>query len=167
MNDEIIIDGVNVAECYFYYNGECRCELNCIDLYENKTIIELAQRSPEHNYMECKPSENCYFKKLKRLEAEKQDLIDYFELRESGMQEDIQYWKNKAQELYKQLEKYKAENEKLREHLKKWQKFLSKGYCDCEVNESLRAENEKLKKEIEKMRIECAECDLKNLGSED
>ena len=74
MTKEIIIDGVNVAECYFYYKGECRCELNCIDLYKNKTIVELAQRNPEHNYMECKPSENCYFKQLKRLQEENEGL---------------------------------------------------------------------------------------------
>ena len=74
MSNEVIIDGCNVAECYFYYKGECRCELNCIDLYENKTIMELATRNPEHNYMECEPSQNCYYKQLKRHEAENEKL---------------------------------------------------------------------------------------------
>lgn len=54
----------------------------------------------------------------------------------------------------KQLKRLEAENECLKRSNQAWGLTV--------VN--LREENEKLKKEIEKMRIECAECDLKNLG---
>jgi hypothetical protein len=84
---EVIIDGVNVAECKrrIGKNNYCRYfKRNC----------------SENNY-------NCVWKQLQRAKSEKQDLINYYELREGGMLDEIQHWKNKAQEFYKELEQYK------------------------------------------------------------
>ena len=56
MSEEIIIDGVDVAECCFYNNGKCNnpngMACNCI----NNTV--------------------CYFKEFKRLQAENKRLKD-------------------------------------------------------------------------------------------
>lgn len=109
---EIIIDGCNVAECPFYqyqtpddykmkYPESGDCEIGMAGyLFDYDRINEELEK-------ECISNHNCFFKQLQRAKAEKQDLINYFELREGGMEEDIQYWKNKAQEIYKELEQYK------------------------------------------------------------
>ena len=99
----IIIDGVNVAECMFILDEKHLKTPNCtLKISQNEIIGNCINRP------------NCYFKQLKRLEAEKKDLINYFELRESGMLEEIQYWKNKAQDLYKQLQDNITKNEEIR-----------------------------------------------------
>ena len=54
----------------------------------------------------------------------------------------------KYYKLYEQLKRLEAENEKLKKHLKQWQKFLSKGYCECEFSKNLVQENNQLKKEL-------------------
>lgn len=77
MTEEIIIDGVDVAGCYFYYKGECHCELDCIDTDKGETIEELFYR-PEHNYIECEPSKNCYYKQFKRLQEKYDTLTNKF-----------------------------------------------------------------------------------------
>ena len=62
MTEEIIIDGVNVAECEFYYEGEC-CQTN----YKNEIFTK-----------RCKCSDKlCYYKQLKRLEQENKKLKEY------------------------------------------------------------------------------------------
>ena len=78
MTEEIIIDGVNVAGCYFYYKGECRCEQNCIDDDKGETIKELFYREPEHNKWECEPSKDCYYKQLQILKQENEKLKEKF-----------------------------------------------------------------------------------------
>lgn len=83
----IIIDGCNVAECKHFDDGDC---LN-----------------PALTVLSCEAEKNCLYKQLQRAETEKQDLINYYELREGGMLEDVQYWKNKAQEFYKELDNYR------------------------------------------------------------
>lgn len=108
---EVYINGCNVAKCYFYYKGECRCELDCTDLYKNETIIELAIRSPEHNYMECKPSDNCYFKQLQRAKAE---LEQYKKSKQASYESMQAEWNNAVNE----LRDVKAENEKLKAKLR-------------------------------------------------
>ena len=73
-NKETIIDGVDVAGCYFYYKGECRCEQNCIDDDKGEIIEELFYREPEHNKWECELSKNCYYKQLNQLKEDNEEL---------------------------------------------------------------------------------------------
>lgn len=54
MTEEIIIDGVNVAECCYKDGVICRLNLPC--------------------GMECCDNPNCYYKQLKRLEQENKEL---------------------------------------------------------------------------------------------
>lgn len=75
MSEEIIIDGVNVAECdYFedtheepdnlnggYYIQHCYCGLQ------------------GDNYCICNKNHNCYFKQLQRLKQENEELKKYIE----------------------------------------------------------------------------------------
>ena len=63
MAKDIIIDGVNVAECEYYYEMD-DCDGNH-QLCNNATDIK-------NEY--CEHYKNCYFKKLKRLEKENEEL---------------------------------------------------------------------------------------------
>ena len=54
---QIIIDGIDVSGCDCYYNGKCLCEYNEI----NRKIIR---------YYSCNKFPNCYYKQLKRSEAQ-------------------------------------------------------------------------------------------------
>lgn len=119
-NKEIIIDGVDVAGCYFYYKGECRCEQNCIDDDKGETIEELFYREPEHNKWECELSKNCYYKQLKRKEQECEGLKEQINCKcfdpNSNNNRCISY--NRIAEDYgrdlKKLDKLKSENEELK-----------------------------------------------------
>lgn len=128
MSNEVIIDGCNVAECKNF--DEEMTKYNVYDCCEMEGFPRF-----------CKGYE-CYFKQLKRLKAEKQDLINYFELREGGMLEDIQYWKNKAQYFYKELEQYKESKQASYEAMQREWNYAINTLRDVE------AENEKLKKEV-------------------
>lgn len=133
---EVIIDGCNVAECKYYVedNGIIAPD----GTPERTSLCTSPEKSCENSDC-CVCNPNCYFKQLQRAKAEKQDLINYYELREGGMLEDIQYWKNKAQEFYKELEEYKKSKQASYENMQaEWNKA---------VNElrDVKAENEKLK----------------------
>lgn len=116
--ESIIIDGVNVAECKHFDDGDC---LN-----------------PAETVLSCESQTDCLFKQLQRAKAEKQDLINYYELREGGMLEDIQYWNNKAQELNKKFEEYKKSKQASYESMQKEWNFAINTLRDVE------AENERL-----------------------
>lgn len=63
---------------------------------------------------------------LQHAKAEKQDLINYYELREGGMLEDIQHWKNKAQEFSKEFEQYKKSKQASYESMQiEWNKAVN------------------------------------------
>lgn len=108
---EIIIDGVNVAECeyleedYFIYDliGEKHLEHNkCMIISAYDDIIT-----------DCSQCPNCYFKQLQRLKAENEKLKKQLEIND---EEDIT-----VQISQNQLEEYtrlKANNEKLKECLR-------------------------------------------------
>lgn len=55
MKEEIYIDGVNVAKCEYYYRCDCKID--------DDTDINL-----------CKWHDDCYYKQLKRLEQENEEL---------------------------------------------------------------------------------------------
>lgn len=133
MSNEVIIDGCNVAECKHLWKDNSVIELNfCRINFDNNYFSNGIPCCDK-----CNKHPDCYFKQLQRAKAEleqykiKYPIIDCYRCKN--------FQENKV---------LKAENEKLKEHLKQWQKFLSKGYCDCEVNENLREENERLKEEI-------------------
>ena len=69
MSEEIIIDGVNVAECEYYIQDYQRAN-NIEGRYEHcKDVCELNG----DNYFYCKMNKNCYYKQLKRLQAENEE----------------------------------------------------------------------------------------------
>ena len=63
MTEEIIIDGVNVAECGYYYDTFGHCDLCGIGTDRSDTFC-----------LYCKDNTNCYYKQLKRLEQENKEL---------------------------------------------------------------------------------------------
>lgn len=78
-NNEIYIDGVNVAGCEFYDNGSCR---------------ECDMRVPFYSDIDCydKCNKDCSYKQLKRLEQENAELKAENELlREENLEEQKQY----------------------------------------------------------------------------
>lgn len=69
MTKEIIIDGVNVAECGFYHpeiDNYCHIALAFSDDYVDN----------DHTYLECKQNPNCYFKQLQRLKEKNTELLN-------------------------------------------------------------------------------------------
>ena len=60
MSEEIIIDGVNVEECSYYNKDN---EPYCCEIWDNECEAQL-----------------CYYKQLKRLQAENERLKDNIEL---------------------------------------------------------------------------------------
>ena len=64
MSEEIIIDGVNVAECRFLDEWK-HCDI-CDELCDSKCLIV--------EDIECKTYDDCYYKQLKRLQAENEEL---------------------------------------------------------------------------------------------
>lgn len=102
-SNKVIIDGVNVAGCEHLWKDNSVIDLNfCKINFDNNYFSNGIPCCDK-----CNKHPNCYFKQLQRAKAEKQDLINYYELREGGMLDEIQHWKNKAQEFYKELEQYK------------------------------------------------------------
>lgn len=69
MTKKIIIDGVNVAECTFSSIGIDKCCYCEEQLYDDGTP-----------FFKCEDEQNCYFKKLKRLEKENEELKEQFEI---------------------------------------------------------------------------------------
>lgn len=133
---QIIINGVDVAGCYFYYKGECRCEQNCIDDDKGETIEELFYREPEHNKWECELSKNCYYKQLKAKEQECDELKKQLERKEENYQKFLsksnKYIHNLVDEnvqdisnLARQLEQLKTENEKMSKGYSKLTEIVS------------------------------------------
>ena len=59
MSEEIIIDGVNVAECGFYHPE-----------YDNYCHIALAFSEDYGECLECQDNPDCYYKQLQRLKQE-------------------------------------------------------------------------------------------------
>ena len=70
---EIIIDGVDVAGCNFFIEDYQRAN-NIEGRYEHcKNVCELNG----DNYFYCKMNKNCYYKQLKRLKKENEELKKY------------------------------------------------------------------------------------------
>ena len=110
---EIIIDGVNVAECsYFTDNKECFAEYSC----EWGEITEFSK---------CNELPNCYYKQLKRLEAENEKLKDkaykdadmIYQLTEENREYDIDLSieKEAHKSTIERLDKYHKTLEDIRE----------------------------------------------------
>lgn len=71
MDKEVIIDGVNVAECMHYDNPYC----------DQSYLGEGGLLKNTPNPKKCEGRKNCYYKQLQRLQAEKDtqsSLIDFY-----------------------------------------------------------------------------------------
>ena len=104
---EIIIDGVNVAGCNSYKEGHCL----------DKTAILLCDTNKCSNY------KDCYYKQLKRLEQENEELKNRLQILDDKIltvEITVEEFEN-----YKQL---KQENEELKKL-----KCKFKEYCTCDT----------------------------------
>ena len=107
-NNEIYIDGVNVAECENYvhieeerYKPECNCRL---------TTVERGYYCDTYATSVCE-EENCKYKQLKRLEQENEKLKE--EKLYRGI--DRQFIEDANDKLFYQAEKYHKALEEIRE----------------------------------------------------
>ena len=123
MTEEIIIDGVNVAGCYW----KCKdgdCAMYYADLSADNNELEFG--------FNCEDNTDCYFKQLKRLKQENAELQAYKDVNEDFKKawdelnkkynEVLSLAKQNAdsneyclQELEKENEKLRKENERLAE----------------------------------------------------
>lgn len=68
MNEEIIIDGVNVAECEYRHINEFLLKSTCNLSYHKRQDGRMA-------YKDCQDMPNCLYKQLKRLQKENSQLV--------------------------------------------------------------------------------------------
>ena len=129
--EPIMIDGVDVSECEFFSSGLGYCTIGL--LANDGTHI-------------CECEQNCYYKKLKRLEneyegfaakytdmeitlktkeeeCEKKDkdikfLLEKLDLANNRIQDCEIYWEKEKKNLKQQLDQLKVENEELQEKIK-------------------------------------------------
>lgn len=76
MPEEIIIDGVNVAECEYMLNNKIKGKQHCPAKampYAKETSC-ICRKSIDTPYNFCKHNPNCHYKQLKRLEQERDEL---------------------------------------------------------------------------------------------
>ena len=140
MSEEIIIDDVNVAECEFYFedNGVIAPD----GTPERANICTSPENSCKNNDS-CYCNKNCYYKQLKRLQAENYKLKESLKV---FNRPDVK----KVLTLYncREIERLEQENKELKEL-----KCKFKEYCTCDT-ERLQAENEELKAGL------CKQCDF-------
>jgi predicted RNase H-like nuclease (RuvC/YqgF family) len=103
---QIIIDGVNVAECEHLYR-----EIDCLAHMDYSECCE--GYDPSYGYC---PNTDCYYKQLKRKE---QECENYKQLAAKHCAETIN--------MQREIDQLKAKNEKLKEEVKK-QKEIAKEY---------------------------------------
>ena len=122
--EEIIIDGINVAGCDFY-------ELcGCID--------------DNHELNECKDNPNCYYKQLQRAKQENNSLEAELQNITVQSNNEITALKQENEKANKDLLTERQENAvlatenyKLRKVLEKIKEFLGYGYIVDKINEVL------------------------------
>jgi predicted RNase H-like nuclease (RuvC/YqgF family) len=113
MTEEIIIDGVNVAECHCkapYKNdyGDVQCKCYRFEDIENNTFL----------FGICKQHPNCYYKQLKRLEQKNKKLKEEIQFHDKE-NSNLLAKRNAAQIGYDEIrevrERYRSALEEIRE----------------------------------------------------
>lgn len=77
MTKEIIIDGCNVAECEYAILPKNQCPAKSMPYAKETSCIACKEHNTKLNF--CKNNPDCYFKQLKRLEKENEELKKEFE----------------------------------------------------------------------------------------
>ena len=111
-NKQIIIDGVDVSGCAYFWNKECRCIQDCIDYSDGKPIIKELFYNDTGIHTDCETSPNCYYKQLKRAENQIVDLNKMVEAKEQ-----------ECEKLKKELQNYKDNEPEEKEIQKLYNKF--------------------------------------------
>ena len=151
MTEEIIIDGVNVAGCKFYVK---HCIEDCYD--ERVDLYEYCQMFGS----ECTNEKDCYYKQLKRLKQENEELKKHFVYHKEFMNivetsNNID-WEKTAKANFKLIEDLKQENENLKKEVKQiGSNFIKKGDYARELENYLACMTEqrnKLKLALEEIR---------------
>lgn len=121
MSEEIIIDGVNVAECDAYKDKHCM----------DKTSIMFC------NLNTCSNFPNCYYKQFKRLQAENKELkhrCEVYHQCDEMIKNTYGQAHKKAMELTKENEQLKEENKKIKKRLERYKKANERLY-DMQVDD--------------------------------
>lgn len=125
MQNEVIIDGVNVAECEFF---------------EPKAQVMQCHRGAITQ--RCKEN-NCYFKQLQRAKSENEKLKNNL----SDAEAIILTYQTELKELYKSNDKLQAENKKLKKEIM----LIRQGYDEESCIETC-PEVQALRKELDNFR---------------
>lgn len=114
MDKEIIIDGVDVSECYFL----------------NKGITRLLCTCPSEIDEECKYNPNCYFKQLKLKEQECEELKA--QLNDMACMDDDNVLCYPRQELKKECDRYRKALEEIGKIVKiNCEEICGRKFEDC------------------------------------
>ena len=72
MTDKVIIDGIDVAECVYALIPKKQCPEKSMYYAKETSCIACKEHNTKLNF--CKNNPSCYYKQLKRLEAENAEL---------------------------------------------------------------------------------------------
>lgn len=128
MPDEIIIDGIDVSGCEFYFenNGIIAPDRTA----ERTNICSSPEKSCKNSDI-CDCNKQCYYKQLKRLEAENARLkaeIDTWKYQTEKRAEIGDIWYDIAQKYKTCLQKIKEIAEPIYEdYSKRWDDFITEG----------------------------------------
>lgn len=92
MTEEIIIDGVDVAGCEYALTPKKQCPVKPMYYAKETSCIACKEHNTKLNF--CKNNPNCYYKQLKRLKQENEELKALNEKICEDCSEQIKYyWK--------------------------------------------------------------------------
>ena len=105
---QIIIDGIDVSGCEYYFDEKCRCM--------DASIMQDFYLCPQ-----CNNNPNCSYKKWKSKEQEceelKREINSYVTITDESLRLDNRRLADEKRDLQQQLNQLKTENERLEAHL--------------------------------------------------
>ena len=136
--DKVIIDNVDISECSYAITPKRQCPNKPMPYAKETSCIGCKEHNTKLNF--CKNNPDCYYKQLKRLQAEYDDLhLSYAGCKtaNTGLQEVNQ--------------KLEQENEQLKKSIDRIMQNKEIKTIDLDIakeNAELKAENERLKDEL-------------------
>ena len=124
--EEIYIDGVNVAGCYW----KCKdgdCAMYYADLSADNNELEFS--------FNCEDNPDCYYKQLKRLEQERDKLIEFCIQLDKAKSEQHLQWQQRCTEIrnedLKQIDELKQENKQIKKDVQLFKCLDTFGESEC------------------------------------
>ena len=130
MTDKIIIDGVDVARCCCYKNGKC---LWTKRYYESDVVPD------------CEKIKDCYYKQLKRLEQERDELkktVENQKLEYEELQCDYNELEQRHNDAFEQFKEMRTRHDELLASCEQLDQEAA------EIINELKQENKELKKQL-------------------